>query len=64
MEEDRADNGQIGETEHVDLAELVLGRYIGRLLSRAATIDRESAKRTDSGEAEREWVDEPQLTGS
>ncbi|TMF80673.1 MAG: GAF domain-containing protein [Chloroflexi bacterium] len=42
----------------------VLGRYIGRLLSRAATIDRESAKRTDSGEAEREWVDEPQLTGS
>ena len=42
----------------------VLGRYIGRLRSRAATIDRESAKRTDSGEAEREWVDEPQLTGS
>jgi GTP-sensing pleiotropic transcriptional regulator CodY len=42
----------------------VLGRYIGRLVSRAATIDRESTKRTASGEAELEWVEEQQLTGS
>ncbi|OLC09299.1 MAG: hypothetical protein AUH39_04940 [Chloroflexi bacterium 13_1_40CM_67_9] len=42
----------------------MLGRYIGRLVSRTASIDRESSERTASGEAEREWVEETQLTGS
>ena len=45
----------------------VLGRFIARLVSRV-TVDRDNAQRTDSGAAEpdadREWEDEPQLTGS
>ena len=40
----------------------VLGRFIARLVARAASVDRE-AERADP-DVEREWVDEPQLTGS
>ena len=46
----------------------VLGRFISRLVLRAATADRPNTERTGSraGEpdADREWEDEPQLTGS
>jgi GAF domain-containing protein len=44
----------------------VLSRFIARLVSRMA-IDRETDQRTDAGRApdpDREWADEPQLTGS
>ena len=40
----------------------VLGRFIARLLARAASVDRD-AERADP-DVDREWVDEPQLTGS
>jgi hypothetical protein len=44
----------------------VLGRFIARLVSRT-TVDRENGQPTDAGRApdeDREWADEPQLTGS
>jgi GAF domain-containing protein len=43
----------------------VLSRFIARLVSRM-TIDRETDQQTDTGnaDADREWADEPQLTGS
>ena len=44
----------------------VLGRFVARLVAYAAAVDRESTRRRDSAESEadREWDDEPQLTGS
>jgi hypothetical protein len=40
----------------------VLGRFIARLIARAAAADRD-AERAEP-DVDREWEDEPQLTGS
>jgi GAF domain-containing protein len=46
----------------------VLGRFIARLVSRATAVDREDGRRgrvlAHEPEPDREWADEPQLTGS
>jgi hypothetical protein len=55
------------ETADEELAS-VLGSFIARLVSRAAKVDREHDHRTETGAAEpytdRDWEDEPQMTGS
>ena len=46
----------------------VLGRFIARVVSRATAVDREDGRRglvvAHDPEPDREWADEPQLTGS
>ncbi|MDQ2912488.1 MAG: GAF domain-containing protein [Chloroflexota bacterium] len=42
----------------------VLGRFIGRVISRATTVDAQRMDGAAEGEPDREWADEPQLTGS
>jgi len=46
----------------------VLGRFIARVVSHAATADREDERRSDAAapepNADPEWADEPQLTPS
>jgi len=44
----------------------VVGRFVARLVAHAVAVDRETAQRRDVAErdADREWEDEPQLTGS
>jgi GAF domain-containing protein len=42
----------------------VLGRFIGRIVSRATTVDPQRVDAGTEGDPDREWADEPQLTGS
>jgi GAF domain-containing protein len=42
----------------------VLGRFIGRIVSKATTVDAQRTDGSAESDADRAWADEPQLTGS